>query len=63
MKDFYGNELVEGWYWYSSNEDGDIFYPIFVQNDKTAMLDGKSVLINHLNGLHLFRAEMPAGYL
>lgn len=59
MKDFEGNELVEGWYWYSSNDEPDIFHPVWILPSDIAIVNGKRHKLNDLSNLNLFKAEMP----
>lgn len=60
MKDFEGNELVEGWYWYSSNDESDVFYPVYVDPNGVAIVNGKRRPLIDFANLNLFKAEMPS---
>jgi len=60
MKDFEGNELVEGWYWYSSNDEGDIFYPVYICCNNVCIFDGKRKPLSDFANVNLFKAEMPS---
>ena len=47
------------WYWISHPQEGDIFYPVLVVNDKYLMMDGKHHLIEDNKGANFEKAVMP----
>ena len=47
------------WYWASSVEDGDIFYPLMGAADGYVMMDGKHYRLDSLKGLRIDAAIMP----
>jgi hypothetical protein len=47
------------WYWMSHPHEGDIFYPVFILNDKYLMLDGEPCEISNNTGAIFDAAVMP----
>lgn len=60
MKDYYGSALIEGWYWYTSNEEPDIFYPCFYNEEiNEILINNDWYIVDKLKGLWLFKAKLP----
>lgn len=60
MKDYYGTDLIEGWYWYTYSSEFDIFYPCFYNADTNQiMIDSDWYSLDELKGIWLFRANLP----
>ena len=49
----------ETWYWISSLEDGDLFFPIFLDHEMRFDFAGDKLNVEHLKGLALTKAIMP----
>lgn len=59
-KDYYGNELIEGWYWYTTPQEPDVFYPCFFNSELNELLiDNKWYKTEKMSGAWLFKADMP----
>lgn len=60
MKDFNGDDLETGWYWYSHNSEGDIFHPVYVDISVDGIiLDGKRMALDYMDGFELHKAVLP----
>ena len=60
MKDYHGDELETGWYWYSHSHEGDIFYPVYINLEiNKFLIDGKRKPLVDLEGFNLFKAVLP----
>lgn len=61
MKDFYGDELVTGWYWYSPESEPNNFKPVFIDIEAWGInLGDWRASLDYLWGFNLFKAAMPA---
>lgn len=47
------------WYWYTTQIEGDSFYPISILNDTYGLIDGEGVLLKNCGDLIFYEAILP----
>jgi hypothetical protein len=47
------------WYWVTSTEEPDIFYPVLCIDKDTVFMDGKRYDMSAIKGLNFYEAAMP----
>ncbi len=59
----HNNEIMkleyDTWYWVGDPREGDIWYPVFVNSNFEAMMDGKAHDLESIKGLTVIKAVMP----
>lgn len=52
-------DLEEGWYWLSNPNEGDLFYPVYVNAHNEYVYDGRHFPVEDLIQVNYVKAVMP----
>lgn len=50
---------VGHWYWFTHPQEGDVWYPVFIQSEEYFMMDGEHHPIKNLDQAVVVKAVMP----